>query len=112
MKGINRFVAWLLVLSWLMLPVGALAASAQDMSISVQWTDGVGNVRLSDMAVPVSADMGENRFWITLPLDAPLDGLTLNISDLTGGLSSFMPGQGETLANVQDAMGSLNAVPV
>ena len=28
MKGINRFVAWLLVLSWLMLPVGAPAASA------------------------------------------------------------------------------------
>ncbi len=83
-------------------------AAPQDLSISVQWMDASGTVRLSDPAVPVTDAPDETRFWITLPSDAPLTGLTLNISDLSGGIAFFLPGQGEALKNVTDAGGSLD----
>ena len=108
MKGIIRFFSLALILFCLLLPFDGLAAYAQDISISVQWMDAVGTVHVSDPAVPVSSDPGETRFWITLPWDAPLTGLTLNISDLSGSLAFFLPGQGEYLKNAADAMGSLD----
>ena len=108
MKEIIRIVSLALVLSCLLLPFGALAAFAQDISISVQWTDDSGAVQWSGPAVPVTSEPEENRFWLVLPPDAPLTGLTLNISDLSGGIAYFEPGQGTVLEYVADAAGSLD----
>ena len=112
MKGIKRLFALILALCYAVLPLGALAANAQDISISVQWTDWSGAVRYSDPASPVSSDPAENRFWLTLPSDAPLTGLMLQIGDLTGSLAQFSPGPGDELVNAADAMGSLESQPV
>ena len=108
MKGIIRFFSLALILFCLLLPFDGLAAFAQDISISVQWMDAVGTVHVSDPAVPVTSDPDETRFWLTLPWDAPFTGLTLNISDLSGSLAFFLPGQGEYLKNAADAMGTLD----
>ncbi len=107
MNRMIRIVSLLLVLC-LLLPLNALATDAQDMSISVQWIDAAGNVHPTEPAVPVTDQPDETRFWLTLPWDAPLVGLTLNISDLSGGMAFFLPGQGEALKNVTDALGRLD----
>lgn len=109
MKGIFRFIACALVLVCLAMPLSGLAVSAQDISISVQWTDGNGQVQYANPALPVTGAPEENRFWLQLPPDAPLDGLTLEISDLTGTLTNFFPSSGAMLGNiVMDAGGSLD----
>ena len=108
MKKIIRIVSLALIISCLLLPFVALAAFAQDMSISVQWTDASGAVQWSGPAVPVTDAPEETRFWITLPPEAPLTGLTLNISDLSGGIAYFEPGQDTVLEYVTDAMDSLD----
>lgn len=107
MKGIIRLISLVLVLSCLLLPFGALAALAQDMSISVQWMDKSGAVQWSGLAVPVTDSPEETRFWLVLPPEAPLEGLTLNISDLSGSIAFFAPGQDAVLEYVTDAKDSL-----
>ncbi len=103
MKGIFRIAAVFTVVFCLLLPLQGLA-DAQDMSISVQWTDAAGNTQFSAPASLMSADPGDYRFWITVPFDAPLDALVLQISDLTGAYTAFMPGTGEFLTGVADAV--------
>ena len=108
MKAIFRFAALMVLIICLLLPAVSQAAEARDLSISVQWTDALGNVRLSQPATPVTDSPEETRFWLQLPWDAPLYGLTLNISDLTGSFVRFSPNQGDVLMDVQDANGSLD----
>ena len=108
MKGIIRIVSLCLILFCLLLPFGAFAASAQDISISVQWTDDFGTLQWSEPAVPVTDSPEETRFWLVLSPGTPLSGLTLNISDLSGSIAYFVPGQDALLEYVTDAMGSLD----
>ena len=89
MKGIIRIVSLFLILFCLLLPFGALSASAQDISISVQWTDDFGSAQWSEPAVPVSDSPEETRFWLVLSPGTPLSGLSLNISDLSGNIAYF-----------------------
>ena len=88
----------------LALPFNGLAVSPRDISISVQWIDGWGNAQLSDPALPVTDSPEEYRFWLTVPYDAPLNALTLQISDLSGELTAFLPAQDETLPDVREAV--------
>ena len=108
MKGIIRIVSIFLVLFCLLLPFGAFAVSAQDISISVQWTDDNGVMQWSAPAVPVTDAPEETRFWLVLSPETPLTGLSLNISDLSGSIAAFEPGQDALLEYVTDAMGSLD----
>ncbi len=103
MKGIFRIAAIFTVVFCLLLPLQGLA-DAQDMSISVQWTDAAGNTQFSAPASMMSTDPGDYRFWITVPFDAPLDALVLQISDLSGAYTAFLPGTGDFLAGVADAV--------
>lgn len=108
MKGTLRFITLFILVLCLLLPAFSLAAEAQDISISVQWADALGNTQFSAPAVPVTVSPEENRFWLQLPGDAPLYSLTLNISDLSGTYFRFSPNQGDPLGVVQEANGSLD----
>ena len=108
MKGTPRLIAFFVLIACLLLPLASQAATAQDISISVQWTDALGNTQISAPAVPVTDAPEENRFWLTLPWDAPMNALTLQISDLSGAYVSFAPNQGDVLEGLMDANGTLD----
>lgn len=108
MKGTHRLIAFIVLIACLLTPLTTQAATAQDISISVQWTDALGNTQFSAPAVPVTEEPEENRFWLTLPWDAPMDALTLQISDLSGTYVSFAPNQGDVLEGIADANGTLD----
>jgi hypothetical protein len=94
----------LMAIPWVSAP--ALAASDwSDLSISVTWQDGSGNTQ-SMAAVPMEWNQAKgNTFWVQVTNDAPLDGLTLNISHPNHPDYTFAPGNGEVLTNVQNAQG-------
>ncbi|MBR6184934.1 MAG: MucBP domain-containing protein, partial [Clostridia bacterium] len=105
MKGFFRVFALVTALICLALPIHGLAA-AQDISISVQWADPSGALMTSTVALPMSGDPNETRYWLTVPPDAQMDALILQINDLSGQYTMFSPGSGEYLTGVFDA--SLN----
>ncbi|MBR4360869.1 MAG: MucBP domain-containing protein, partial [Clostridia bacterium] len=108
MKGIGilsrRGMALLIALFLLLLPLAGLAAALppQDLTITVQW-EGWQGTQISDPAVAIPYDGFANRYWLTLPPDAPLEGLTLQIQDMTGNYAFFEPGSDTALQFVKDA---------
>ena len=74
---LKRTAALLIALTLLIsvLPAAVAASSDwSDLQITVSWTDGAGEVH-SVSANPVWE--AEGSFWIALPPDAPLEGLTI-----------------------------------
>ena len=93
------------------LPVSAFAQTAEEpFSFALQWTDAQG-VMQSAQAARVTYEGFEDCFWVLLPPDAPLNGLTLQAVDLTGVYAFDLNGQ--LLPPVLDAGASLtNTEPV
>ena len=103
-KVLALVLAALLALS----PLAALAGGlpADPCIISVQWTDGQGMTQFAQ-AVRVPYAGFEDCYWVQVPADAPLQGLTLQIMDTTGMYPRFSISSGSLLSFVTDAGTSL-----
>ena len=81
MKKMIRWIAFAVALACLSLPLCGMANAFYDpdFRIWVEWTDSNGNLQSCEQnpAKPLTDDPGETRYWLTLPWDADLNGLTL-----------------------------------
>ena len=104
-------VAFMLTLS--ILPAATAASDLGDLQITVSWVDGNGETRSAEATLIEAEEAGENCFWVLVPADAPLNGLTFSAVHPSHEYE-FSIGEGETLSGVTDAGTSLDAgyVPV
>ena len=69
-------VAFMLTLS--ILPAATAASDLGDLQITVSWVDGNGETRSAEATLIEAEEAGENCFWVLVPADAPLNGLTFS----------------------------------
>ena len=108
------------LLAALLLALSALplaSAASEDwasLQISLSWYDSLG-VMQSATAFPAGeTEAGEGCFWVLLPADAPLDGLTFSAFHPIHEYQ-YSPEPGATLAGVTDAgeyMDGVSYIPV
>ena len=70
----------LMIVLTLVLSAAAMAAGADwsELMITLSWTDGNGDIQSADASPVTASEAGEGCFWVMLPSDAPLDGLTFS----------------------------------
>jgi len=103
-RGISLLLACLLLLTPLCGVAEMMGGNA--FSLSLQWTDAQGNP-MTVMANPIAYSGYENAYWAQVPPDAPLDGLMLQIADLSNAYPYFSVPSGSVLTGVMDAGFSL-----
>ncbi|MBE5782440.1 MAG: hypothetical protein E7329_03885, partial [Clostridiales bacterium] len=106
----QKLLALLLVCT-LLLPLCANAGSMSQAPfiINIQWT-GADGVPQSAGATQVFYPGFEDCYWVYLPTDAPMEALTVHISDPTNTYTSFSIPSGTLLPPMADAGMSLNSV--
>ena len=97
------------------LPLAA-AASADwtELQISVSWYDSTGALQSAAAFPAGETETGEGCFWVLLPADAPLDGLTFTAFHPAHEYQ-YSPEPGSVLAGVTDAgeyMDGVSFVPI
>ena len=105
--------ALLLALSALPL---ALAASADwaALQINLSWYDSMGVMQSAAAFPAAETEAGEGCFWVQIPADAPLDGLTFSVIHPAHEYQ-YSPEPGSILAGVTDAgeyMDGVSCIPV
>lgn len=83
------------------------AAAAEDLSVSLSWTDMSGTVVSSTAR---RLDYDQDAWWVSVDADA-LDRLTLHISNTAVPSMRFSPADGSLLEGVADAGMELTAAP-
>ena len=114
MKGIwkhtlKRAAALIVALMMVLTVTPVLAQETDPLSVSLNWTDSEGGA-VSAAAVRLTYAGFENYFWAYLPADAPLDAVSLSISDASGRYMFFAPENGAVLSGLQDAGTGIGAV--
>lgn len=84
-------------------------SSPDPFTIQLQWENGEG-MPMNATASKVPFQGFEDCYWVMLPSDAPLDALTLHISDNTGMHTHFSYPSGAVLPPLTDAGVSLSSV--
>ena len=104
-----------LLMALSVLPLAA-AASADwtELQISVSWYDSTGALQSAAAFPAGETETGEGCFWVLLPADAPLDGLTFTAFHPAHEYQ-YSPEPGSVLAGVTDAgeyMDGVSFVPI
>ncbi len=104
-----------LLMALSVLPLAA-AASADwtELQISVSWYDSTGALQSAAAFPAGETETGEGCFWVLLPADAPLDGLTFTVFHPAHEYQ-YSPEPGSVLAGVTDAgeyMDGVSFVPI
>ncbi|MBE5777073.1 MAG: hypothetical protein E7326_06155, partial [Clostridiales bacterium] len=107
---LNRLAALVLAIM-LALPYAPAFADEDPFSVVLSWQDPEGQMQ-SAQAQRLHYSGFENYLWVYLPAEAPLDAITLNVTDESGYLVRFDPENGSVLSGLANSGSSIHDQPV